>query len=245
MRPAAKRALIAAAALVALGSPAAIAQTGAATQVADPARLAAAKDVVGKLLPQGIYKRMLGTTMNTMMDSIMGPIGDLPIREVMRLGGLSEADAKALGESTMREVMEVYDPHWLERMQLTMHAMTDAMSDLMVSMEPKVRDALGRAYAREFSLAELQDMGRFFASPSGAHYAGKSMELFMDPEMMKTMMEAMPEIMKQMPAIMEKAMTAAKDLPAPRTNKDLTPAERKKLAGLLGVDPKTLEKDSE
>jgi hypothetical protein len=234
-------------ALLALGGPAAFAQTAPAAQAVpapDPARIGAARSVVGKLLPQGIYKRILGTTMHSMLDSIMGSFGDMPTREIAKLAGISEEDAKSLGEGTMREVMEVYDPDWQERMQLTMHAMTDAMSDLMVSLEPKVREALTRTYAREFTLVELQDMDRFFASPAGGHYAGKSMEMFMDPEMMKTMTEAMPEIMKQMPAIVEKAMAATKDLPKPRTNKDLTPQERKKLAGLLGVDAKTLEKDS-
>lgn len=240
-----KHAFAAAAALLALPGPAAFAQTAPSAQAApaaDPVRLAAAKEVVGKVLPQGIYKRVLGTTMNSMMDSMMGSMGKLPMREIMRMTGISEEDAKSLGEGTIDEVMEIYDPHWQERMQLTMHAMTDAMSDLMASMEPRIREALTRAYAREFTLAELQDMARFFASPAGARYANKSMELFMDPEMMKTMTEALPEIMKQMPAIFERATNATKDLPKPRTNKDLTPEERTKLAGLLGVDPKTLEK---
>ncbi|MET0307823.1 MAG: DUF2059 domain-containing protein [Sphingomonas sp.] len=228
----------------AIAQTAPVAQGAPAAPALDPARLSAARNVVGRLLPQGIYKRILGTTMNSMMDSMMGSMGKLPVREIVRMTGISEADANSLGEGTMDEVMEIYDPHWQERMQLTMHAVIDAMSDMMVSMEPKVRDALGRAYAREFTLAELQDMDRFFASPTGARYAGKSMELFMDPEMMKTMTEAMPEIMKQMPAIMAKAMSATKDLPKPRTNKDLTPAERKKLAGLLGIDAKKLETNS-
>lgn len=242
-----KHILSAAAALFALTGPMAFAQTAPAPQAvpaADPARLAAAKDVVGRLLPVGIYKRLLGTTMNSMMDSMMGSMGKLPTRDIVRMTGISEEDAKSLGEGTMGEVMEIYDPHWQERMRGTMHAMTDAMSDLMVSMEPKVREALTRAYAREFTLAELQEMARFFATPAGTRYASKSMELFMDPEMMKTMTEAMPEIMKQMPAIIAKATNATKDLPKPRTNKDLTPEERKKVAALLGIDPKTLEKDS-
>lgn len=243
-----RHAVAAAAALLAFGASPAPAQTAPApapqaAPAPDPARLAVAGEVVGKLLPQGIYKRMLGTTMNSIVDSAMGAMGDLPMREIVRATGISEEDARSLGDGTIREVMEIYDPHWQERTQLTMHAMTDAMSDVMVSLEPRVREALTRAYAREFTLAELQDLRGFFATPAGGRYAARSMELFMDPEMLKTMNQAMPEIMKQMPALMEKAMAATRDLPKPRTNKDLTPEERRKLAGLLGVDPKTLEED--
>jgi hypothetical protein len=237
--------LIAAAALLALSGTAASAQTAPApaATAADPARLEAARRVVDKLVPVGTYKKMMADNFGPMMDSIMDSAGDMPLAEVIRMSGISAEDAAELGEGTIRDVMDIYDPHWNERMKLTTDAVAGAMGEWMVKVEPGVREALTRAYAREFSLEELNELARFFSTPAGGHYAAQSMAIFMDPEMMKAMTDMMPEMMKDMPALMEKVEAAAKDLPEPRKNSDLTPAERKKLAQLLGVDPATLEKD--
>lgn len=236
--------LLAAAFLVPAAGHAQTAAPAAVTTAApDPARLAAAKEAIAKLMPQGLYKRMLGTSLNGMIDSMMGTMGDMPIRDLVRMTGISEDEAKTLGPGTMHEVMDIYDPHWNERMKLMTHAMMNEMGDFMGGFEPRVREAMARAYAREFSLTELQEMNRFFATPAGGHYATRSMELFMDPEMMKSMTEMMPEMMKAMPDILAKAQAAIKDLPPARTNKDLTPEERKKIASLLGIDADKLDKD--
>jgi hypothetical protein len=45
--------------------------------------------------------------------------------------------------------------------------------------------AMTRAYARRFSLAELADMKRFFASPSGQAYVQKSPTVMSDPDVMR------------------------------------------------------------
>ena len=75
----------------------------------------------------------------------------------------------------------------------------------------------------------------FFATPTGKAYAADSMIIFMDPEVMSKMTTMMPEMMKQMPAITAKLKEATAGLPPPRRAEDLTPAQRKRLAVLLGV----------
>jgi hypothetical protein len=207
---------------------------------ADPARLAAARQVVLQLFPEGIYKRMMGQSFGPMVDQIMESMGNMPVQEVVRLSGISEEEAAKLGDGTMQQVMAIYDPHWSERVKLGTQAMGASMGDMMAAMEPGMRDGLARVYAREFSAAELAEMGRFFATPAGAHYAGKSMALFMDPEMVAAMGALMPEMMKRMPDMIAAAEAATKHLPAPRANKDLTPAERAQLGALLGIDPSDL-----
>ncbi|WP_404336067.1 DUF2059 domain-containing protein [Sphingomonas sp. MMS12-HWE2-04] len=232
------------AALLLAGAMPACAQTAApAPAAADPARLAAAQAVVGKLMPAGIYKRLMGATFDQLMDTMTDSMGAMPADELVRLTGISKADAEALGDATIGEVMDIYDPHWSQRLKLGTRAMGDAMSGVMSEMEPVLRDALARAYAREFSAAELAEMSRFFATPAGNHYADQSLALAMDPEMVKAMTGLMPKMIDHMPDMVAKAEAATKELPKPRTNKDLTPAERKKLAGLLGLDAKTLERD--
>jgi hypothetical protein len=238
--------LLSALALAALILPAgAAAQTAAAPQARsaapDPARLAAARPVVARLLPPGTYKRMMDQSFGQIMDTVMESMGTMPLQDVVRLSGISEADAAELGQATIEQVMAIYDPHWKERTKLGTNAMMASITDLMSSMEPAMRNGLTRAYAREFSAAELGEMERFFATPAGAHYAEKSMAMFTDPELMKAMTDLMPEMMKRMPDMIAKAESATAHLPKQRGNKDLAPAEREQLGKLLGVAPAELE----
>lgn len=201
----------------------------------DPARLAIARQLADKLIPQGMYQRMMGENFNRMMETMVGSAGNLPLRDFAQIGGLTEAEVARLGNTTLREVMEIYDPHWQERQQRMMESMMAEMGKLMSTLEPKVRLAVARAYAREYALPELQELQRFFATPAGDHYARSSMELMMGPDMAQAMGEAMPEIMKQMPALVQAAQAGTKDLPPPRKPADLTPEEREKILKLLGA----------
>lgn len=209
-------------------------QPPAPTAAPDPARLAVAQQLADKLIPQGMYQRMLGENFNRMMETMVGSAGELPLRDFAKIGGLNETDVAALGQTTLREVMEVYDPYWKQRQQRMMGSMMGEMGKLMSTLEPKVRIALARAYAREYTLPELQDLQRFFATPAGSHYARSAMELMMGPDMAQAMAESMPEIMQQMPALVQAAQAGTKDLPPPRKPEDLTPEQREKILKLLG-----------
>ncbi len=61
------------------------------------------------------------------------------------------------------------------------------------------------------------------------------MSIFMDPEIMGEMQALMPEMMQQMPKLAEQAKKATDALPPPRRIADLSKAERKRLAAILGV----------
>ncbi|MDF7775336.1 DUF2059 domain-containing protein [Sphingomonas sp. AOB5] len=212
----------------------------ASAAAVDPARLAMARRVAAKLLPEGTYREMMGSTFSDMMEATMGSTGEFPLAELMTLGGLDPDKLAELGDARLGEIMEIYDPNWEARTKAMVDAMAPLMADVMDKIEPAVREAMAQSYAREFSLPELTEMDRFFSTPVGAHYAAKSIALFMSPEMMKVMADLTPELMKQMPAIMEAVMAAGKDLPEPRKLAEMTPAERKRLAELLGVDEKDL-----
>ena len=54
--------------------------------------------------------------------------------------------------------------------------------------------------------------------------------------------EMMPAMMKQMPAITQKLKQAMAGLPEPRKPEDLSPAEKTRLAELLGVPEEQLGK---
>lgn len=238
---------LAIAAALALASGPASAQTAPRPVAApvDATRLTAARQVVARLMPPGTYKRMMDQSMGPLMDSMTQSMGQLPVQDLARLSGITAEEAASLGEGTIEQVMAIYDPHWRDRLKRSTDAMMGGMTGIMTSMEPAMREGLSRAYAREFSAAELGEMDRFFATPAGTHYALKSLQLFMDPEMMKIMSDMVPEMTKRMPDMMAKAEAAVASLPKPRSNSDLTPAERAKLSKLLGVPADTLENDPE
>ena len=207
----------------------------------DPDALKAARVVVEKLFPVGTYRKIMGKSMSTMMDSMMDGVMKMPIAQLARIGGVPEEELLDMKESSLEEMTAIVDPYFRERTKRGMDAMMGGMTDLMDGFEPRVRDALSRAYARNFSVGQLAEMDRFFSTPTGSAYAEQSMTIFMDPEIMGEMQALMPEMMKKMPELAKKSQQAVKDLPPPRKIGDLSKPERKRLAELLGVKEEDLK----
>lgn len=207
-----------------------------------PDRLNAAKQTVAAVFPNGTYARLMEASMGSVMDNVMGSIGDLPLRDLIAATGATQEELDKLGEGTLQEMMAILDPVYEERMKVTMKVMSDQMSAMMTQFEPAFQDGLARAYARRFDTRQLAELNTFFATPTGAAYANESMLLFTHPEVMGKMTEIMPAIMKQMPQIMQAMTEATAHLPQPRKPADLTPAELEKLEALMGAPfPETTE----
>ena len=225
-------------------APAWAAEQSATTQVTaapiDAARLAAARPVVLKLFPVGTYKRMMGETMSKMMDAMLGSAMTLPIAQIAAISGVPSEQVMEMGEAKLGEITAIVDPHFRQRSKAGMDAMMGGMAQMMDGYEPKVRDALTRAFARRFSTAELGEISTFFATSTGNRFAGEYMMMFMDPEIMSEMQALMPDMMKNMPKMVEQAKAATKDIPAPRKIADLSASERTRLATLLGMKEKDL-----
>lgn len=216
------------------------ATTAATAPVTDPARIAAARQTVDYVFPLGTYARLMNGTLDKMMDSIMDSTMKLPMRQ---LAGLSGVDTEKLGEASMAEIMEIYDPAFKQRMQISTRTMMGEMIPLMTQVEPEVRDGLTQAYAGKYSAAQLGELNAFFATPTGRAYAADSYLIMMSPEVMSKMQAFVPKLMEQMPAIAEKVKAASASLPAPRAYADLSKSEKVRLAKLLGVSEDQLEKD--
>jgi len=210
----------------------------------DPARQAAATTTVDYIFPSGTYAKIMKGTLDSVLKMTMGTLDDMPIKELAGIGGLSEDQLKELGEGTLAEVLAIYDPAYKQRMELGMTAMMGEMTRMMSSFEPAMREGLSQAYAKRFTAEQLGELNRFFATPTGRAYAADSMLLFMDPAVMDKMQKMMPEMMKQMPAMIQAMDAATAHLPKARSYKDLTKAERAKLAKLLGVTEAQLAKQN-
>ena len=204
--------------LMAVAAPAPAAAPTAQVQL-DPARLALAKTTVDQVWPLGTYQRMMSGSFDQMMDGMMASMLDMKagdmVGPLLPQGEAGDQARGELGGMSMREIMAKADPHFEERMRITNRTMMAEMIPVLSKLEPAIRDGLARAYAGKFTAAQLGDLNAFFATPTGRVYATESLVLFTDPEVMKMMASATPELMKAMPAIMQKVQAATAHLPAP------------------------------
>lgn len=187
----------------------------------DAARLAAARPVIERIWPLGTYERLMRTTMDQTVGNMMSGLYGMKMDDIAAtMPDDDKAKGAALKGKTLGEAMVADDPHFEERMRISMRVMADEMSRIMTDAEPEVREALTRSYARRFTVAELGDLDRFFATPTGTAYARDSMLLMMGPDMMQAMQSFAPRMMKEMPAMMAKLEAATKHLPpAPKRSK--------------------------
>lgn len=204
---------------------------------ADPARAAPARRIAARLLPDGVFATMMKSSMDMVSNSMTNQMFDIPLRDFVSMAGIENAETAELGPATLKQIMEIFDPAFVERQRITMQVMGAEMGTLMTTMEPDYRAGLAESLARRFDAGQLGEIDRFFATPAGAAYAGQSMLLFVDPAMMARMQTMMPRLMQAMPAIMQKVTAATATLPKPRDAKSLTAAEKAKLTAMLG--PKT------
>jgi hypothetical protein len=208
----------------------------------DPARLAAARVLALKLVPPGIYRRLLQGALGPLIDQMMGQMADMPVKKLMEGFGVSDEALAKLGSASSRQIMTIVDPAFEERMHLVMKAMMGGMADTFDSMEPDIREAFAEAYAGSFDVAQLDQLNTFFATPTGAVFATRSLTLMSDPAVVRRMQTLMPAIMQRLPDIMKQAQTATAGLPKPKTADELSEADRKKLASILDIDPAKLKK---
>jgi|SRR6185437_11005331 len=210
----------------------------------DAARTAAAKVTIDYIFPAGTYGKLFGGSFGQIMDQTMNSMSAVPMADLVRSTGVPQEDIAKLGRTTLADVMEIMDPAYKQRQKATMDAMMPALSNMIASMEPSMREALADAYAGRFTLEQLNDMSRFFATPSGTAYANNSMLIMMDPEVVGRIAKDTPKMVQdliaQMPAIQERIKTATADLPKARSYADLTAEQKAKLASLLGIDEKEL-----
>jgi hypothetical protein len=198
----------------ALAQPAAPASAAApqAPATSDPGRLALARTTIDFVWPTGTYERMMRGAMSSVIEQMTDSMFDMKIGDLAP--GQPPADPK-LARQTLREAMAKEDPHFMERMRITNRVMFEEMIPLLNRIEPGIREGLAQVYARKFSAAQLEDLNRFFATPTGRAYAPEAMMAFMEPEIVQQVSSFGPEFVKEMPRIMDKVKAATAHLPPP------------------------------
>jgi hypothetical protein len=90
------------------------------------------------------------------------------------------------------------------------------MDKMSALIDPRMRDGMARAMARRFDAKQLADIDAFLATPSGHAFAGQYVQLMVDPDSLRSMFSAMPELIKLMPEMMEKIKAADAKFPRPK-----------------------------
>lgn len=170
----------------------------------DPARLALARQSVGTLFPPGSYARMFGQMMGPGKNSLMNSMIDMSPADM----GLD-----AGGQVSMRDLIAKKDPYFQERIRLTTQVITEEMTRLAPQFEPPLREGLARSMSRRFSAAQLADLNVFLSTPSGRAFGEQMFTMWVDPEVIRSMISIGPMMMKEMPAVMKKVEAATASLP--------------------------------
>ncbi len=200
------------------------------------ARLPLASELVGKIMPEGFYARMMDETLGSILQPIMSVMPrTMPAAEIAAYLGQPTEQIAALDADQLAMLSDTLDPAYGERMDLGMSYMMGEMVAQMAGLEPYMRDGLSRAYAARFTQAQLEDIAAFFATDTGALYATESMMVFADPQVMSASMQAMPMVMEDMPRIMGEMQELMAAADQPRSFGELSGEERNAIAGMLGI----------
>ena len=180
----------------------------------EPARLALARTTVRGLLPPGSFGKAIGGVMGGMFDRVMN-MSEADFAELETKKGAKGAKPKLPSKASLRQSLAAKDPHFDERMRLTRGAVERELIMVSGILEPKMREGLARAVARKLDQRQLADTNAFLATDSGRALGGELFAMWFDPDLMRSMISATPEMMGAMPGVVERVTAATAHLPKP------------------------------
>ena len=181
-----------------------------------PARLALARTAVTSMWPDGAYGKMMNGFMGGTIERAM----QLKSSDFAAMGGkCGEGRRRGIGQADLSLHDQVGRQGPLFRPahgRLSRRLIDEETARLSTVIDPRMRDGLARAMARKFDARQLADIDAFFATPSGHALAGQYMQLWIEPDTMRSMFTAMPEMMKMMPDVMQKMKAIDAKYPKPK-----------------------------
>ena len=173
-----------------------------------PARLALSRTAVQTLFPDGTYARMMGGMMHGVVDRVMGLTqADL---------GIPADKAKTADTMTLKQKLAKDDPYFDQRMRIAEKVVSEEFAKMAAIIEPKLREGLARSMARRFDEKQLADINAFLATDSGRAFGSQSMAMWVDPDVLRSVMTSFPEMMKAMPDTMKRIEAETASLPKPK-----------------------------
>jgi hypothetical protein len=177
----------------------------------DPGRLALARTSVQAMWPDGAYGKMMTGFMGGTFDRMM----QLKASDLPDIGGKAKATAATDKDVSVREAIVGKDPYFDQRIAAMRGVLDEEVGKISAIIDPRMRDGLARAMARRFDARQLTDINAFSATPSGRAFASQYMQLWLDPDTIRSIFSSMPEMMKLMPEMMQKFKAANDKFPRP------------------------------
>jgi hypothetical protein len=182
---------------VALAPGVALAQTAAPmTAVAEPdaARLALARQVIDQIMPPA--------TREAMLQSMLTPL-QANIRQ-----GLEQSPSFQRTIQQNPKAKAIFDQFLAKQQARSQGQLRENLPGLV--------DAMTRAYARRFDVGQLEELKRFFATPTGQAYTQASISIMADPDIAAWQRKLMSQAMSSM---QDDIATMAKDIEATQQDK--------------------------
>lgn len=177
-----------------------------------PARLALAKTTAAGMVPDGTYAAMFDDAMLGIVERVLS----LKPSDF----GAKDAKAKDGPATSLRDELAKGDPYFDERMKITRKIIGEELIKISAVVEPKLREGLARSIARRFDEKQLGEINAFLATDSGRAFAGQTMRMWIDPDVMRSMMQSVPHMISAMPGAMMRLEAATAHLPKPKKKEE-------------------------
>lgn len=200
------------------------------------ARLPLATQLAERMLPNGIYARAMTETFSSFIDPIMGMAPqNMPVYDMSERLGVEYALVDGLDQAQQEEIGRILDPVYEQRGRAAVDFVMGKTTEMMALIEPGMRRGVARSFATRLDEQQLGAVVAFFDTPAGAAFAQHSMLAFSDRQTISALMAEMPRLMESMPNFETAVAEATASLPAEREYADLSAADRRRLAKLLGI----------
>jgi hypothetical protein len=184
----------------------------------DPARLAIAEQVIGKLMPDGTYKRTMEAVDADLVRPVLNRFWPMKGSEFADAFGVTDMKEQDRNE-TFGEAMTRDDPYAKERIEAYIKTYIDIVGDIFAPVEGDIRGAMARDYARKYDAKTLNDMNGFLSTPTGAIFARDYMLSSFTLDVVQTTLMVWPKMMKNADQFEKRWKDATAHLPpVPKKN---------------------------
>ena len=173
-----------------------------------PQRLALARATAAGVLPNGTYASMFDEFASGMIDHVLSlSAADFDVKD---------SKGKPASKATLRQEIAKEDPHFDERLRIMRKVVGEELVKISAVMEPQMREGLARSIARRFDEKQLGEINAFLATDSGKAFAGQTMRMWIDPDVMRSMVQSVPHMIAAMPGALMRLEAETAHLPKPK-----------------------------
>jgi hypothetical protein len=210
----------------------------------EPARLAAAQQLVSPMTQRGSIEKLYDNLYSRMFQAMQMMGGRSDRDGLLSSLGVPADRMASISHADVKRVTAILNPDAGLQQQQYAAALRPLVDEVFSVLLPAVQQGMARAYARQFTLEELNQIQSFFATPVGVAFATELLPLQANPEVIMAVLRSGPELIQRMEKVaptIDANFTAMGRPRRARTLHSLTNKEVKEIASILKVDAKTIK----